>query len=60
MNASFLNTLLALKNDESGQDLVEYALISAMLSLGAIATVHSLSTSINSMLTSVKDTFNAI
>jgi len=60
MNASFLNTLLALKNDESGQDLIEYALISAMFSLGAIATMHTLSSSINSVLTSVKDTFDSI
>jgi pilus assembly protein Flp/PilA len=35
-----LNNLL---NDESGQDLIEYALIAALIALGAIVAMNSLS-----------------
>jgi pilus assembly protein Flp/PilA len=35
-----------LLNDESGQDLIEYALIAALIALGAIAAMNSLSTKI--------------
>jgi pilus assembly protein Flp/PilA len=39
-----LNNLL---NDESGQDLIEYALIAALIALGAIVAMNSLSTKIS-------------
>jgi pilus assembly protein Flp/PilA len=32
-----------LLNDESGQDLIEYALIAALIALGAIVAMQSLS-----------------
>lgn len=35
-----------LMNDESGQDLIEYALIAALIALGAIVAMTSLSTKI--------------
>ena len=35
-----------LLEDESGQDLIEYALVAALLGLGAISAMHSLSTTI--------------
>lgn len=35
-----------LLNDESGQDLIEYALIAALIALGAIAAMNSLSSKI--------------
>jgi pilus assembly protein Flp/PilA len=40
------NSLLILKNllnSESGQDLIEYALIAALIALGAITAMSSLS-----------------
>ena len=37
-----------LMNDESGQDLIEYALIAALIALGAIVAMGSLSTKIGS------------
>jgi pilus assembly protein Flp/PilA len=37
-----------LLNDESGQDLIEYALIAAFIALAAIAAMSSLGTSISS------------
>lgn len=35
--------------EENGQDLTEYALLLALLALGAIATVHTLATTLNNM-----------
>ena len=35
--------------DENGQDLTEYALLLALLALGAIATVRTLATTVNSV-----------
>jgi pilus assembly protein Flp/PilA len=37
-----------LLNDESGQDLIEYALIAALIALVAITGLSGLATSINS------------
>jgi pilus assembly protein Flp/PilA len=45
-----LNHLLA---DESGQDLIEYALIASLLALGAVASLRTMSASIVSILNSV-------
>ena len=39
--------------DESGQDLIEYALVAALVGLGAVAAMKGLSTSI-------KTTFNGV
>ena len=35
-----------LMNDDSGQDLIEYALVAALVGLGAVASMRSLATSI--------------
>jgi pilus assembly protein Flp/PilA len=40
-------------HEESGQDLVEYALVAALVGLGAVA-------SLNSLASSVTNTFNAV
>jgi pilus assembly protein Flp/PilA len=42
-----------LMTDESGQDLIEYALVAALVGLGAVAAMRSLSTSIGT-------TFNGV
>ena len=44
---NILRTLKALHNDESGQDLIEYALVAALIALGAVTTIGSLATDIN-------------
>jgi pilus assembly protein Flp/PilA len=42
-----LKTLLwALFNEESGQDLIEYALIAALIALGAVVAMGSLANNI--------------
>jgi pilus assembly protein Flp/PilA len=39
--------------DESGQDLIEYTLIAALIGLGAVASTSSLANSIGSTITSI-------
>ncbi len=40
----FINELV---QDESGQDLIEYALVAALIGLAAVATMKTLASSIN-------------
>jgi pilus assembly protein Flp/PilA len=53
MKANVLHILRTLHNDESGQDLIEYALLAALIALGAVATMQSVGTSINTVFTSI-------
>lgn len=45
--------LKSLLNDESGQDLIEYALIAALLALAAITAMTGLATKIETVFNSV-------
>jgi pilus assembly protein Flp/PilA len=45
-----LNNLV---NDESGQDLIEYALVAALVGLGAVAAMKGLSNSIGTAFNGV-------
>ncbi len=49
LNRLFSNLL----RDESGQDLIEYALVAALIGLGATATMKALATTIGTALTSI-------
>ena len=49
-----------LMNDESGQDLIEYALVAALVGLGAVAAMKTLSTNISSAFTSIGSTLTTI
>ncbi len=40
-------------NDESGQDLIEYALVAGLVGLSCIASMGSVATSIGSTFTSI-------
>lgn len=40
-------------NDESGQDLIEYALVAALIALGATAAMNTLATTISAAFTTV-------
>jgi len=42
-----LQVLHLLHEDESGQDLIEYALVAALIAFGAIATMNTLAGNIN-------------
>ena len=43
----YSESLKKLQRDESGQDLIEYALIAALLALAAVVGMKSLATAIN-------------
>jgi pilus assembly protein Flp/PilA len=47
MKANILSILRNLHNDESGQDLIEYALVAALIAFGAVTTITTLSSNIN-------------
>jgi Flp pilus assembly pilin Flp len=48
-----LNFLKNLHKEESGQDLIEYALIGLLVALGAIAGMGTLASSINHVYTQI-------
>jgi pilus assembly protein Flp/PilA len=39
--------------DESGQDLIEYALVAALVGLGAVASLKTLATAISTAFTTI-------
>jgi len=47
MKTNILRTLQALHNDESGQDLIEYSLVAALIAFGAVTTMGALASNIN-------------
>jgi pilus assembly protein Flp/PilA len=47
------NVFAALMNDESGQDLIEYALVAGLIGLGAVAAMTGLSGKIGTAFNSV-------
>ncbi|HEY1579881.1 MAG TPA: Flp family type IVb pilin [Terracidiphilus sp.] len=62
MNTAFLRTLIYLKQlvqDEEGQDLVEYALVVALIAFGAITGMHYLATGLNRAFSSIASTLTS-
>ena len=53
MKISFGRLFASLLKDESGQDLIEYALVAALIGLGAVTTMRSLAGAISLALSSV-------
>ena len=47
-----------LMNREEGQDLVEYALVLALIALGAVSTMGTLASAIKTEFTTITTTFN--
>ena len=45
--------------EESGQDLIEYALVAALLGLGAVVSMRGLSTKIGTAFSAIGTTLNA-
>ena len=52
-------SLAALAADESGQDLIEYALVAALLGLAAVTTMRGLSTKIGNAFNSIGTSLTA-
>jgi pilus assembly protein Flp/PilA len=48
-----------LMTDESGQDLIEYALVAALVGLGSVAAMGSLANSISNSFNGIGDTLNS-
>jgi len=42
-----------LRKDESGQDLIEYALVAALIALGAVASMKTVSTAISNAFATI-------
>jgi pilus assembly protein Flp/PilA len=59
MKANILRTLRSLHNDESGQDLIEYALVAALIALGSMATMKTVSSSIGSAFSLIGSKLNS-
>ena len=53
MKANILRTLNALHTDESGQDLIEYALVAFLIAFAAVASMSGLATKINAAYSAV-------
>lgn len=45
--------LSSILSDESGQDLIEYALVAALIALGAVAAMNTLATTISTAFSTV-------
>ena len=56
MKISILQMLL---RDESGQDLIEYALVAALIALGAIAAMNNLAAGISTAFSGVASNLNS-
>ena len=58
MKTTLLRTLHALHNDESGQDLIEYALVAALIAFGAVVAMGALANDINKAFSTIGGTLN--
>lgn len=52
------NLLTNFMQDESGQDLIEYALVAGLIGLGAVTAMSGLATKIGSAFTSIGTTLS--
>ena len=50
------NLITRFVREEEGQDLIEYALLAAFISLAAVAAIQQLGTAVNSVYTKVSST----
>ena len=53
---TFLSNLI---DDQSGQDMIEYAIVAALISLGAIVSMNSLKTAISNAFTHIGTTLTS-
>ena len=56
--APFVPSLADLLHDDSGQDMIEYALIATFIGLGTVTGIHGLAASIANYLNIVDGGFN--
>jgi pilus assembly protein Flp/PilA len=53
MSMNFINTLRALAKKDEGQDLLEYALLVALIALVAVGAVTAAGTSVSTIFTNI-------
>jgi pilus assembly protein Flp/PilA len=51
--------VITLVKDDSGQDLIEYALVAALIGLGAVASMNKFATTIGSAFTTIGTTLTS-
>jgi pilus assembly protein Flp/PilA len=56
---SLKGMLSNLRHDESGQDLIEYALVAAIIALGAVTAMGALATSVSTAFSTVASKLTA-
>lgn len=56
MKTKILGVLRSLHQDESGQDLIEYALVAALIAFGAVGSLSVLASSVNLVFSKVGST----
>lgn len=56
---TLISVLARLHNDESGQDLIEYALVVALIALAATAGMSTLASGINTAFSTLGSILNA-
>jgi pilus assembly protein Flp/PilA len=52
------NLMIRFVREEEGQDLIEYSLLAAIIAVGSIVTMNTLSTEINEVFTEVYNGLN--
>jgi pilus assembly protein Flp/PilA len=52
------NLLVRFVREDEGQDLIEYALLAAFISLAAVLAIQQLGTAVNNVYTKVSSTLN--
>jgi pilus assembly protein Flp/PilA len=55
-NSNLLHRLMVLLDSQEGQDLVEYALVVALVAFGATAALQTLGSGLNSAFTTISTT----
>ena len=59
MNTMLFKLYVKLLNREEGQDLVEYALVVALIALGAVASMRTVANTISSEFSVIESTFSS-
>jgi Flp pilus assembly pilin Flp len=54
-----INMLKNLHKEESGQDMVEYAILTGMIAVGAIAAIGAIATWVGTQFTNLQNALNA-
>ena len=57
--ANFKELLIRLVQEDSGQDLIEYALVAALIALGALAGMRTLASDIGTAFNTVGSTLSS-